>query len=797
MGNRPLAAREYPQAHGGGDLIGTPSYMAPEQAMGEEAGPAADAYALGGLLYFALTGRPPLIRGTVLELLEAVILDDPPRPSEASPKPIPVDLEQLVLALLAKDASRRPSLAQAERLLMGGEVIRSRLKPRLAGLALLIALGVLGLVALSVRGESSLAVASSAYAALEAEKLHPARLGLRPEELPNAALLERANRLLDDLEGAGLDKQQLAVRRRRLAAYDALRRGVSPPHGPGLALRIARARQLASSGNPDAARRELSRFDPKSAPTHPLELLSHAIYSIELSRPADLAGLLENAGDSEVLRAAVRARAVQGITDRIARIPNDDQVFPHRADPILLLERALRDAGGVGRALAEARLSGLERGAPRWERFLVKADLARVRAGGEALEQLCPKGPGPKLRGVLEAAIRGWVPGPADRGALPALNEESGVAVDKSLCLDEHLSYLDLSKPSVLELREWVRDLRVVHANRERSTRLALFLTRVGSERSWSGVSDQIDPEVVEAFLSRHPGSQAGLLVQLSTEEGPDPAFVRAKGEEILAGRIHDLSDPYRAHLDGRLAQAISQTFSTGEAGLREAESLLDLCAEAETRRPPEAEAGATWQKLTVAAVAAEEVLGHHERIEGHWLTLVARLEAELARKEQEQDVRQAHDRRLFLARSLLNLGRVQAQGGRVVAGLRKVVDGRKRLEAMNRARDIAEARYYERQIRRRLAGYESEWVALDLEEDPTKVRVSVKSAERAMVLAIALEHEGFLRALLEAAIESSQLRPQGKDRTGAWARAFSSREAGQVREIAAGLGFPLGAEKR
>jgi tetratricopeptide (TPR) repeat protein/predicted Ser/Thr protein kinase len=148
-----------------GAVMGTPAYMAPEQASGRirDIGPHTDVYALGAMLYEFLTGRPPFLATTDWETILQVVEREPVPPSSLQPK-VPRDLETICLKCLHKDWKRRytsaAELADDVHRFLKDEPIRARpvgpgerawkwarKRPTLAGLLLVSVLAVLSLAA--------------------------------------------------------------------------------------------------------------------------------------------------------------------------------------------------------------------------------------------------------------------------------------------------------------------------------------------------------------------------------------------------------------------------------------------------------------------------------------------------------------------------------------------------------------------------------------------------------------------------------------------------------------------------
>jgi serine/threonine-protein kinase len=114
-------------------VVGTPEYMAPEQARGQEVGPMTDLYAMGVVTFEMVTGKLPFTGTSPVDLLMKHVDARPPKPSEFLPE-LPAALDSFVLQMLTKDPETRPGSADALRQQLGrlrrGIVRPTRVGPR-------------------------------------------------------------------------------------------------------------------------------------------------------------------------------------------------------------------------------------------------------------------------------------------------------------------------------------------------------------------------------------------------------------------------------------------------------------------------------------------------------------------------------------------------------------------------------------------------------------------------------------------------------------------------------------------
>jgi tetratricopeptide (TPR) repeat protein/tRNA A-37 threonylcarbamoyl transferase component Bud32 len=224
-----------------GTLMGTPSYMAPEQAHGDtkNIGPLSDLYALGTILYEMLTGRPPFQGTTILETLDLVQKQEPVPPRRLQPT-VPRDLETICLKCLQKEPQKRYATASALAAdllrFLGGEAILARRvgrverlwrwckrNPKVAALsasvaALVVTVGVF-LVSSYFRAAREQEVIDKERQLAEV-RLEQATTAIRAGDQRQAqVLLESTNPLLESTEQLRDIRDRLADRRSQVEVY--------------------------------------------------------------------------------------------------------------------------------------------------------------------------------------------------------------------------------------------------------------------------------------------------------------------------------------------------------------------------------------------------------------------------------------------------------------------------------------------------------------------------------------------------------------------------------------------------
>ncbi len=340
-----------------GQMIGTPSFMAPEQALGRAGDARTDVYGIGAVLYRALTGTPPFTGDTLVEVIRRVVVDDPAAPRSIDPT-IHADLETIALRCLEKAPERRYPTAAAVAAdldrFVAGEAIEARPIGRLSRLArrarrqpsrvvaivlgIIVAIGVpAGLVVQSTRSATASRTAAreeraslAAAARAELDDAWSRFAAGRDAALPDDAEMRR--RFHDALLGHGL---RALTASQRLASLDV---GATDERTIATALEVGRVATEAGAWSVAASALDTARL---LAPDD--ERVAAGIASLERARRrrdgerrAAIVAILDRAEDGELdgrldrqedalfelVRLAVDASAVATIVDHLDRTTN-------------------------------------------------------------------------------------------------------------------------------------------------------------------------------------------------------------------------------------------------------------------------------------------------------------------------------------------------------------------------------------------------------------------------------------------------------------------------------------------
>ncbi|MGE0711998.1 MAG: protein kinase [Planctomycetota bacterium] len=790
-----------------GTILGTPGYMPPEQATGdEEAGPPADAYALGALLFAMLCGRPPFQGERALAVLDQVLHQPPPR-LRALRRDLPARegalLEDLIDRALAKAPADRPSLAEMGEVLNrlardeGGALV---LAPRRRGAAVAGALALLlGLAALGVAGVARLRRARDDARRVElaqvAELTSALDLGLTPApgearglrrlRPTSPAELATLRVRLEALAGglAPAEEARRAELLSRVGEHERLARACAgeavPLGGAGALGDVVDGLVLQARGDLSGAARAARRAlvaDRGSLPAWRLAL--------ELADEAEQVRLVEGlAGDDP---AAVRALAAELLRPTaIAAL----SAFPARA---VLDEAQLRRArrplaalAGLGASRAElARVvaDATNAAAPRWAELLAGTDPTRLESVLAALASLGPE-PLP-LGAALRARLRELV-----RAGAVAIDEVSRELAGhgtlgpegqrrrgraradllRGLRLDAALTYrhaaLAPGWESPVELVSAATHQVIVETRGRSDLALdcTLLVLRAGTSSSLDPVqlAGRVQPADAAAWLARVPGSRAGRLLVWRHGLQHGAHYDQLPERELIAAY-----EALRTQVVEPAPGTALDDLTPGYLGSAEL-WLAEMAGQLGTRDGP---AAAPWNERAVAWAerAASRPLPHRSEqlarvaeVEGHALgqlrrvpqalerslALVARLRELVAAAPPEEQA----SCRWGLGRSLYQVGRWRYQLGRYEEALLafdEVVDS---LRRGSRGSDReGEARAHASRCLYRLGRREEAWQKLELDARVIELGGSYEAASWALELTKEVRGPARAQALLE-----------------------------------------------
>jgi hypothetical protein len=524
------------------ELLGTPTYMAPEQVTGDRArvGPASDVFALGVVLHECLVGRPPFEAESLPALTGAILSLDPPPPSSLRAG-LPRALDDVVRAALAKDAARRPpagALAAAlDRILRdlpsglspGARPARGRgALAALAAALVLVAGAGAGLRAASARARVDTRARAAAADAAQARAAHAqaARVAwLAGAAPPDAAALGSARAALDAAPGAGAEAAAVVAEERAALA---------------VALARAEVEAALAAGRPEAARAALGAA--AGAP------LLAARVALAAGDPTPARALADRPSpDSDDLILAARGALAAGDLDAAEAALGAARV---RADgPATAGLRRTRSALLRARVLAAAaRLDGKATG--ELLRRLADAEPAGAREAGAAALDLVAASDPARLPAVSKA-VRAAAPGVVSVAAARELVAAALVAHDArrwSEFLDRALEARAIDPTLLLPPR--VGTSLVVEAEALLRGKRAEDAVGAYSLAVRAGKPDGIPARMLEeleerssfdGWLARHPDDWAARYLRGSARTLRAMRVSEREAPAVVAGALADL----------------------------------------------------------------------------------------------------------------------------------------------------------------------------------------------------------------------------------------------------------------